>query len=1612
MKRFLARGMLAWTCALQAAAEWLDPTFDPGAGADGVVYCLAQQSDGKLLVGGAFRNFDGAPRLGLARLEENGALDPDFQPETGSPGDTQRVVVRAITIQPDGKILVGTEVLGGFGGNQTALLRLLPDGSRDLNFSVTGGRFGGPIVGSLGPYSGVGAIALDRDGEILVGGMFYPTGLVNPVRLVRFNSDGAVDRVYSYGNGIGSSDYVYAIQMLADGSFMLGGGFENYGLPDFQFGKVAPALRRLTSDGMRDPAVENFLPYGVGVLALTRQINGVLLAGGRTISGQYSSIPAGAFAARFLEDGSSVTIISLQAEGQVNAIGGEAGGSIVVGGTFQSIQGKTRSGLARFFPDGRLDQCFASGFFLSGSLTADPSAVHALQILTNGTALIAGNFLRAENAPQRGIARIILESRCAPGEVRFAASEFQASEDLGLAQVALIRNGNENSSVAVTLDSTDVTATAGADYTPFSGSVVFAPGETMKTVEIPIHFDGIVEGEEVVQLALRDPASGARIGTPNGARLRIADSDGLERVLVQDSDFRPEISGSFFDILSSLPDGRVLISSCDIRSTNSVALLTWLRADGSKEQELPMPAGLRGGCLSRAAVQPDGKLIVGGYLDGKLDAGLARLNADGSVDQSFTPPDFVAIPYPNGQPSFVTIFLASLFSDGKITVAGRFLARSGNVERRSLVRLFPDGEIDPSFNPNAEQFDTASGLFPQPDGKLLVFVYPDSPFRALRLTQDGGLDPTFVLDDRLKYFSPMALTSDGKTIFAGGPANSGSIVARANIDGSLDPTYAATLFLPGPETDPNLAASLLTAYQNPDDSLLIAGRFGRVDGLSSAPIVRLTPDGRLDAGFRANVSQFLTNTSSWIPSISGIQSSGPGAFLMRVGYFSSTGGSPVSTLAKFRVVATNTPPAFHLGLPNGSEIAEGATNAVAVVFRMGNAQQAVSVDYATIDGTALAEQDYTAVEGRLTFAPGERRQVIQVAITQDTRVEPSETFRLILRNPSSGAQIEEPSSLELRIRDDDSGVEFKSPRYETNELGRNIILKVRPTGVRPSGPVTVDYFTRDQSAKAGLDYLQTEGTLNVDFAFQTDATITIPIRDDALVEGDETFQVVLTNAHRAFLGEVPVATVTIHDNDTGSGPAKGADGMVLSLALQNDGRVLVGGSFSTLNGAALPGLARINPDLSIDATFRPSLELGAEVHRIALQGDGKVIIAGLFESVAGKKQEQIARLFSDGSLDRTFHPTTIPVSQRIATAQWIPAVQALAVQPDGRVLIGGIFTNVNGVARSGLARLNTDGTLHTNFLSQFSNFQPWNPGGDYVGAIAIQPDGRILVGGSFNEIQQMPHNGIARLYAHGGLDPSFHPELFGGVAFAGDARNEVTSLHLQRNGQILVLRQRGYYSLSAENPVVRLNPDGSRDRGFDPSWYGWSLFDYHSVYAAIEMRDGSIWVGGQSALIKIEPDGRTGLHPQLAGVGPPTLPSRDISGLTLPPMAVAEGRPSITALVEKQDGRILAAGNFMTLWTPAASYVDIPAFSLAEFSPNGFLFGLLHLSSPKLGSSGEAEFTVIAVPDQPFALETSTNLFDWQPILRVTPTTNLLQIVAPNIPLGPARFYRLRGNGN
>ncbi len=291
----------------------------------------------------------------------------------------------------------------------------------------------------------------------------------------------------------------------------------------------------------------------------------------------------------------------------------------------------------------------------------------------------------------------------------------------------------------------------------------------------------------------------------------------------------------------------------------------------------------------------------------------------------------------------------------------------------------------------------------------------------------------------------------------------------------------------------------------------------------------------------------------------------------------------------------------------------------------------------------------------------------------------------------------------------------------------------------------------------------------------------------------------------------------------------GADSGVLAVAVQPDGKIVIGGQFISYNGdaAASDFVMRLNADGTRDTTFNAGgAGANSTVNAVAVQPDGTIVIGGPFISYNGDAaaSDRVMRLNADGTRDTTFNAGGAGADNFV----W-----AVAVQPDGKIVIGGDFTSYNGDAAASdkVMRLNADGTRDTTF----------NAGGagadGSVRAVAVQPDGKIVIGGAFTIYNgdAAASDDVMRLNADGTRDTTFN-------AGGAGANSTVNAVAVQPDGKIVIGGQFTIYNgdAAASDKVMRLKADGTRDTTFNAGGAGADS----TVFAVAVQADGKIVIGG------------------------------------------------------------------------------------------------------------------------------------------------------------------------
>ncbi|MBW8049779.1 MAG: T9SS type A sorting domain-containing protein [Cytophagales bacterium] len=254
---------------------------------------------------------------------------------------------------------------------------------------------------------------------------------------------------------------------------------------------------------------------------------------------------------------------------------------------------------------------------------------------------------------------------------------------------------------------------------------------------------------------------------------------------------------------------------------------------------------------------------------------------------------------------------------------------------------------------------------------------------------------------------------------------------------------------------------------------------------------------------------------------------------------------------------------------------------------------------------------------------------------------------------------------------------------------------------------------------------------------------------------------------------------SFNPTDIGFGFGDGANSTVRTTSIQSDGKIIIGGDFTSYNGTARNYIARLNADGTPDSTFTVGTGANWTVQTTSIQNDGKIIIGGQFTSYNGTAINRIARLNADGTLDGTFTVGTGANGYVLTTS----------IQSDGKIIIGGLFTSYNGTAINRIARLNADGTLDSTFtVGTGASFS--------VSTTSIQNDGKIIIGGDFFFYNGISRNRIARLNTDGTLDSTFN--------VGTGANDDVLTTSIQSDGKIIIGGWFTSYNGTGRNRIARL----------------------------------------------------------------------------------------------------------------------------------------------------------------------------------------------------------------
>ncbi len=619
-----------------------------------------------------------------------------------------------------------------------------------------------------------------------------------------------------------------------------------------------------------------------------------------------------------------------------------------------------------------------------------------------------------------------------------------------------------------------------------------------------------------------------------------------------DASFVPDNIAGELSLQAVQPDGDVLVSNAFVpgSGTSSYGLLR-LRPDGRPDPGFRAAAPLGGGAIESVAVQADGKLLVGGFLQFNRPTflGAVRLNADGSLDAGFQPVELGTVS--RGFSPFLG-FLTPL-PDGRALLGGSFDAINGVPRSSGLTRLNADGSLDASFNPGVQPY----GVLIQPDGRLLPYGY----YGISRLNADGTPDASFFAGQGLgDAVFAQAVQSDGKVIVGGNFTSFNNVVrpgvARFNADGSLDEEFFADAGNDGMESVAVL----------PDGGVLLVGRFTRINGSARGGLARLRADGSLDGGFQGYLgSEDFVGARVFVL---------PGGDFLVAGHFTTVNGTRRVGLARLR--------------PDGSldeSFDAGVADPFAFYPNTGLIPQPdgkvlVSGYLAAINGVPSQGVVRLNANGSLDagYDPGSNPAFISLSLAAVTADGKALVFAYVQRPDGLFGDV-------LLLLNADGSVDDGFRLADEGFPGTyHTFGSITPL---PDGRLLASVylsFPGGQGNRTRLLRFNADGSLDPTFQAAEDVPGSVSLVPVPQADG----KLVVRGLHGL------TRLNADGSRDPGFTLSQGIEGAVNGAATQEDGNVLISGDFTRVQGVPRPGLARLRGAAPPGTPARPTVSVAVD----------------------------------------------------------------------------------------------------------------------------------------------------------------------------------------------------------------------------------------------------------------------------------------------------------------------------------------------------------------------------------------------------------------------------------
>lgn len=651
---------------------------------------------------------------------------------------------------------------------------------------------------------------------------------------------------------------------------------------------------------------------------------------------------------------------------------------------------------------------------------------------------------------------------------------------------------------------------------------------------------------------------------------------------------------------------------------------------------------------NKIKIQADGKKLISGsfsYFGGTSVSNIGKLNADGTLDSSFV----------SGSGFNNSVNFVVTQSSDKYVIGGKFTSYNGTSSNR-IIRLNDNGTVDSSFNVGSGFDDEVITIKNLPDNKVLVagkFIqYNGSTANHIvRLNNDGSLDSSFNsgsgVSGGLAQISAMDIQSDSKIILGGSftsyNGNTTNYIVRLNSDGSYDSTFSIGSGFNGE------VKSL--SIQSSDGKIVVGGAFTSFAGTTQNRITRLQTSGSRDTGF--NIGTGFNNTVFSVIVIS----SGK----IVVGGNFTTFNTSNSRNGIARVSSTGS-------VDSSFNTATGAENVYQVVEQS--------------DGKIIGVGGFTLYKG---LTAGGIFRTVAGGVNEDSAFTPGTGFR---GDTLAVNSISLNSTGKIIVVG--NFMAFNPPQQ--NKLVRlNADNSIDGTFSCPV--ISTEVFDIEVDGNGKIYAGNSIGVFKLNSVGTVDSSFTGGDNYDGYVysiEIDGNGKVIIggTFTDRAGTSQNYISRLNTDGSlDSSFNLGTGFDNHVYDIKIDSSNKILVAGGFSDYNGNVANKIIRLNADGSVDTSFNAGSGFDSMVFSIVLLADGKILLGGDFSSYDGASANKVIRLNNDGSIDSSFY----------SGLGFNSYVRSLKVQSDGQIIAVGDFTQHNGAAYSRMARLDKNGSLDTSF---------------------------------------------------------------------------------------------------------------------------------------------------------------------------------------------------------------------------------------------------------------------------------------------------------------------------